>query len=589
MTWKRVLLVIGLVILVGLLGFVASLRIDYARSPATLFHGGPIVTMDQTQPTAEAVLVRDGRIVAVGSDAAVSAQADSATEVVDLQGQTLMPGFIDPHSHIDLSAFLESMVDLSGFTYQTNKEVWAALRRAVAETPPGTWIAARGLDPILTPNLKTPSLKKLDRIAPDNPVVILSQTLHNYWANSKAFAAAGITDETADPSTSSYYVRTKDGKLAGQIVEQAAFEAVKQAYLDAIPSKQVLADFATTMRDYAANGNTTVVSAGWSNDEKILMLLNQHLASDTPTLAGQALARFGVFPGREPLPRHFVYLRPEMTDLLPDSPQNGDDSFKVLGVKLWYDGSPYSGSAYLERPYKQSKITIDDMHLHAGHTGEPLISESDFTAAVEKYNGMGWQVLVHAQGDAAIDQVARGFEVAGKTMDLRPYRDRIEHGLMMSRPQVKRMWALGVSTSFHINHIYYYGDALRDDILGRKRAESLLPVRTALSVAPISLHADQPMFESKPFYLMYTAITRNTQTGSQLGKDEAIPVQAALEAMTTGAAWQIHMEDRLGSITPGKYADLIILDRNPLETPMPQFRNIQVLRTIVNGNDVAID
>lgn len=589
MTWKKGLLTAGVILLVVAVGLVVWLRVDYPRAPATMYFGGTVLTMDPAQPTAEAVLVQDGTIVAVGSTEQVREQGGAEAQSVDLEGRTMMPGFIDAHSHVDLSVFLHSMVDLSGFTHPKAKQVWATLREAVAAAAPGEWIPARGLDPILTSDLRTPSIAKLDRIAPDNPVLILSQTLHNYWANSAAFAAAGITDETPDPSTSSYYGRTKDGRLGGLVVEQAAFQPLKDALMAATPKEELLGNVAATLRQYAANGNTTVVTAGLSSDDKSLVLLLEHLSAENAPLAGQALSRAGIFPDREPMPRQYLYLRPEMTDLLPDSPDNGDDAFKILGVKLWYDGSPYSGSAYLHRPYMQSKITIEDMHLAPGHTGEPLISEEDFAAAVEKYNSEGWQVIVHAQGDEALDQVAAGFEQAGATMDLRPYRDRIEHGMMQSRPLVERMWKLGVSTSFHINHIYYYGEALRDEIIGRKRAEAMLPVGTSLDIgAPFSLHADQPMFESKPFHLMYTAITRKTEQGSRLGADEAIPVQEALESMTTGAAWQIHMEDHLGSITPGKYADLVVLDSNPLETPMSRFRDIQVLKTIVNGNEVAL-
>lgn len=587
--WKRIALAVAVVIVLGLVVFAVSLRSDYQRQAETIYFNGNVLTMDDSLPRAQAVLVRDGRVISVGDSESILRQQTPDTVLVDLDGKTMMPGFIDAHSHVDISAFLQSMIDLSGFTHKRNSDVWATLKAAVPDYEKGEWIAGRGLDPILTADLRTPTRKKLDRIAPDNPLVILSQTLHNYWANSAALEAAGITDDTPDPSDASYYGRDKAGRLNGEIVEQAAFEPIKQAYLDATPKKDLLASFAETMRQYAANGNTTVVSAGLTSDQKVMFWLEQNLSAEQPILLGQLLNRVGLFPSREPFPRHYIYVRPEMTELLPDNPDNGDDSFRVLGVKLWYDGSPYVGSAYLSEPYKKSELTLEDMDLEPGHTGEPLISVPELTAAIEKYNAAGWQLIVHAQGDQALDDVARAFESAGRQLDLHPYRDRIEHGVLMRPKQLMRMWDLGVSPSFHINHLYYYGEALEDSILGRQRTDMALPVRSAgLAGIPYSLHADQPMFESKPFHLMYTAITRRSAQGSRYGSDESITVPEALRAMTIDAAWQIRAEDKLGSISPGKYADLVVLDRDPLRTPMPQFRDITVLRTIVNGNEVDL-
>lgn len=586
-------LTVALVVVLALLltagvGYAVLMR-DYARAGETLYYNGVVVTMDPDRPQAQAVLVRDGRIAAVGSDEELRSQAGEGAALVDLDGRALVPGFIDAHTHVDISAFLHGMVDLSGFTHESNDEVWTALRSAVAEAEPGVWIAARGLDPILTPDLETPTVAELDAIAPDNPLVIFAQTLHTYWANSLALEAAGVTRATPDPSTASYYERDDDGNLTGRIVEQEAFEPVREALLDATPNDVLLARFADTLRDYAAHGNTTVATAGLSSDQGILVRLMEHLSADRPTLVGQALAAIGMFPDREPLPRHFLYVRPEMPQFIPDSPDNGDDAFGVLGIKLWYDGSPYTGSMYLSQPYEQSPLSIDELHIHTGQTGEALMTEEDFTEAVRDFNSRGWQVLVHAQGDQALSEVADGFVAAAEGQDTAALRNRVEHGLMEDPALLEELGSVDVTTSFHIDHIHYYGEALRDSIIGPERADAVLPAGTATRLGqPFSLHADQPMFDSDPLHLMRTAVTRQTKEGDVLGADQAITVEQALRAVTIDAAWHLGLEDTIGSITPGKYADLVILDANPLDTPVADLPDITVVATIVNGNEVAL-
>jgi predicted amidohydrolase YtcJ len=146
---------------------------------------------------------------------------------------------------------------------------------------------------------------------------------------------------------------------------------------------------------------------------------------------------------------------------------------------------------------------------------------------------------------------------------------------------------LNMTPSFHVNHIYYYGKALNDSIIGRERAGLVLPVKSAAGQGlNFTIHADQPMFASEPFSLVSTAVTRRTREGMTLGAGEAITVLQALKALTTMAAWQIGFEDKLGSIKAGKYADFVVLDRNPLEMPVEKIRDIRVLKTIVNGNSV---
>lgn len=588
MTGRVKVMSITVLIAVATLGCFFLMQ-DFPAGSETVYYNGTVLTMDDSRPQAGAVYVKNGRIAAVGDEDSVMAMKTSSTVLVDLGGKTLMPGFIDPHSHVDMSAYLYDMIDLSGFVHSTNREVWEYLESRVGEYGKGAWILCKGLDPILVPDLEMPDLAYLDRIAPENPLVILTQTLHSYWANTAAFKASGIDSSTPDPSGASYYGRDGQGAFTGLVVEQQAFSPIREAMLKATPAKRMLGNFNDTMKEYARKGNTTVVSAGLASDKKILLRLQEHLSSGKPEFLNQILTLAGVFPKRSALPRHFLYMRHEMKNLMPARLENGDDFFRIIGIKIWYDGSPYTGSMYLEEPYLDSNLSRGELHIKPGHRGESLMDKDRLEDLIDTYSRKKWQISIHAQGDKANADVLDAFEKVGRRVDIVSLRHRIEHGLLVDKNRFAAMKALNISPSFHVNHIYYYGEALRDSILGVERAEAVLPVKAAVDAGlPFTLHADQPMFESDPFSLIQTAVTRRTRLGSVLGEDQAITVGEALKALTITAAWQIGLEEKLGSITEGKYADLVILDGNPLETPPDRLREIKVLKTIVNGTEVDL-
>jgi predicted amidohydrolase YtcJ len=560
---------------------------DFAHEKETIYFNGTILTMEDSQPVVGAVLVRDGIIIAAGGKDEIMKRKAPGTVLADLGGKTMMPGFVDPHTHVDISAFLFDMLDLSGFRHKTNKDVWAYLEESVKKYPKGEWIVCKGLDPILTADIKTPHITYLDKIAPDNPVVITAQTLHSYWVNTKAFQASGITAATPDPSKSSFYEKDRDGKLTGFIAEQEAFSPVRQALLKATSTKKLVGRVDSTLADYAKKGNTTVVSAGLTSEDNTILRLYGHLSGGKPAFLNQLLALVGMFPERSPRPRHFIYIRDTMEQQLPSGQNNGDDFCKIIGVKIWYDGSPYTGSMYLREPYVNSELTSRELHIRPGDSGYALLTKNEIVEKIKKYNKLRWQISVHAQGDRANAETMAAFEEAAKTMDITPYRHRIEHCLLMDKNLLPVFKHLNMTPSFHVNHIYYYGKALNDSIIGRERAGLVLPVKSAAGQGlNFTIHADQPMFASEPFSLVSTAVTRRTREGMTLGAGEAITVLQALKALTTMAAWQIGFEDKLGSIKAGKYADFVVLDRNPLEMPVEKIRDIRVLKTIVNGNSV---
>ncbi|OQY05453.1 MAG: hypothetical protein B6I20_01210 [Bacteroidetes bacterium 4572_117] len=583
---KKKLIILTIITSLLIVGYFYVVR-DYEKAESTVYINGNIITLENQQPTAQAMLVEDGIIEAIGTNEEIAMLKPEQIKTVNLKGSTILPGFIDVHTHVALSTFLAEMVDLSGFKHKTAQEVWNYFEKAVKEAKPGEWIVCKGIDHILVEDLNSPTLAYLDKVAAKNPVVMLSQSLHTYWANSKAFEKVGITAETKNPSKSSYYERDEKGRLTGLIVEQEAFAPfIDQLKKDLITPKSLMNSTTKVLKDYTKNGNTTVVSAGITVKDAKPLRLYEHLSTNNPSFLNKLLAKFGFLPDRIQYPRHFIYIRYDTPFLLPEKKDEANDFYDIIGIKHWYDGSPYAGSMYINEPYIVSDFTQHELHLPEGHRGKSLIKPEDLKSFIKKYNAMGWQIAIHAQGDAAIEEILQAYTEVNKEQSVSGLRHRIEHCLLLPDSSINKMKTLNISPSFHINHLYYYGKALKHSVIGEERAEKILQIGTTKNKQiTYSLHADQPMFESKAFRLIQTAVERQTKEGDTLGYNQRITVLEGIKAMTINAAWQIHKENKIGSLKKGKYADFLVLDKNPLEIPTKDLENIKILKTYINGNE----
>jgi predicted amidohydrolase YtcJ len=527
--------------------------------PQLILHGGSVLTVNPQDDVVEALAVRDGVIQAVGSNAAILALQTARTKVIDLQGSSVLPGFIAAHEHPTLSAVFSGAADLSGFTHTRNAEVWAALKQAVAKAEKGDWVYAGGIDPILTPDLNIPMRQALDQIAPDNPVLLVSQTLHSFWANSRAFAEAGIDKNTPDPGDGAYYQRDSQGELTGFIAESRA----AQPFLKDLKSPwKLFSRYEAVLDNLVANGFTSVASLGFN----------------VPPL----MARFVASENLQPRIRQFFYLVEDELKYLPEHPDNDDPYFRILGVKLWHDGSPYTGSMFTSAPYLASQLS-GSLGISPGSYGEAMFSQAEMQAKIQRYTADGWQVAIHSQGDASARAVTQAIKLAGPLSGPLPVL-RLEHGVELPIDRLPVLAKMGVTVSFHINHILYYGDALEDSIIGARMAQQILPVRSAFEqgMRP-TLHADSPMFPASPFSLMQTAITRATSSGRTLNAAQAIDIHQALRAMTINGAYQLHIEAQAGSLEPGKWADLLIVDKNPYQVAPTDLQHIQVRAVYLAG------
>lgn len=534
------------------------------ETPDIILKGGSVLTMEDAAPVADAVAVKGERILAVGDHDEILALRGPDTEIIDLGEKTLLPGLIEPHTHPDLCGQCYSWVDVSGFTHKSVEGVENALAQAIEDASPGEWIFAFGLDPMLTEGIGVWGRDRLDKMAPENPVAVMIQSMHTLFVNSAALRAAGVDESTPDPPGGGRFGRDSSGRLNGKI-EEASASLLFLRFHD-YSRESVRRGIWEQFGRYARAGLTTVGMPGIFVPPAMLEIFEE-------------------LSKREDLPvRVIAYLRHHQIDHVSWKPGDGDDRFRVQGVKLWYDGSPYSGTMLLDEPYHESRLCCCTLGIPAGTTGHANFDPRELRELILRLHQEGWQVLTHAQGDRGTREILDLYEEALEAHDRDDHRWRLEHCALISERDLERAAKLGVTPSFHINHVYYYGPELRDDILGPERAAKLMPVQTALRAGHrVSLHADSPMYPPEPFRLMRTAATRKTRQGDALAAPEAITTLEALRAITIDAAWQLFCEERVGSIAPGKLADFSIVDRNPLEVEPERLDEIVACETWLGG------
>ena len=244
----------------------------------------------------------------------------------------------------------------------------------------------------------------------------------------------------------------------------------------------------------------------------------------------------------------------------------------------------------MDHDYLNSQLMQEGLSVPKGTRGYAMIPKETLHQLVKKYHDRGMQISIHAQGDRAIREVIDVFEEVIRASPRDDHRHRLEHCALFPADQLERAARLGLTPSWHINHIYYYGEALRDEIIGADRAARMMPVADANRHGLRgSLHNDSPMYPAEPFKLMRTAVTRKTRNNQVIGADQAISAWGALKALTINAAWQLFLEDQLGSLERGKVADLVVLSENPLKTDPDHLDRIRVVETYSDGRRMDLD
>ena len=540
-----------------------------------IFLGGDIITVSDANPTAEALAIKDGKILSVGQCEDVLKWQGNETQIIDLQGKTLMPGLIEPHTHLELSAGIYDWIDISqinnpDYSYES---ILQTLRDAAATKTPGEWITAFGYDPIINRELRALTADILDTVSSVHPIIVMIQSMHTTFVNHKALEVLGITDAIAQPPDGCFE-KDEKGKLTGILRESASQRVV--SYLPLKTQRENTEVVYKQIERFVQAGYTTIWDAGLipaiPKADSIIRELVQAKDSPLRIIASNSEADMikHRFPGR---------LAEE---------RGGNNRFRTTGVKFWYDGSPYTGNIFLQEPYVDSELMQKGLGLPANNCGQRLYAKEKFEQLVQKYHDDGWQIAVHTQGDRAIKEVVDTFEKVLAKSPRKDHRHRLEHCILFSEGDLMRAAKLGLTVSFHINHIYYYGEALRDEILGPERANRAMPMRNAIKAGILtSLHSDSPMYPPQPFKLMRTAVSRQTRKGEVIGPEQGVNIDEAIKAVTVNAAWQLFMEDAIGSLEVGKYADLVILSDNPWKIDPDKLDEIKVIETYSEGRRVG--
>ena len=265
----------------------------------------------------------------------------------------------------------------------------------------------------------------------------------------------------------------------------------------------------------------------------------------------------------------------------------GGDDVRMSGVKVWADGSPFVGTAWLSRPYLTNEMTLKGLSLAPGYAGHMNYEPDQLHEIIEHYVSQGWQVATHVQGDRTMDAVLDVFEAVLKKHSRPASPHRIEHCGTVSDDQLARALELGMVCSFFVPHVYHWGDAIRDALLGPERASNYMPAGSATRLGMrVSYHSDAPMTEPDPLLAIQTAVTRRTASGQVLGEHQRVSLEEGLRAMTIDAAYQIGMDQEVGSLEIGKRADFVLLAQDPRHVAAETLASIEVRGTWIDGRPV---
>lgn len=532
-----------------------------------IFYNGKILTMtgkdcaDDLRNAPEAVLIRDGVIAAVGLMRDIMQMAGDKAQKTDLNGKCLMPSFIDAHSHMLMNGQMSLFADLSDC--QSFEEIIGTLNhyREQNKLSPDDVLIGFGYDHNFLKEEAHPDKRVLDQVSADIPVFILHISGHFACANSAALALARITGVTPDPdggmigrlpggSEPSGYVE----ETAMQPLQLAVMPRVKTDYTQMLQNMQeiYIKNGITTVQDGATTENDlqTLVKLASSGQLKIDVVSYLLMSSGGKDLMEQYGAKYA----------HYY------------------DRLKIGGYKLILDGSPQGRSAWMSKPYIGGTT---------GYCGYPWLTERavhDYlsTAIAEKK-----QLLAHCNGDAAsgqfISAYAKALDENDCKEDLRPV---MIHCQTVRDDQLERMAALSMIASIFVGHVWYWGDVHVKNF-GPERGNRISPVKSALDRGVVvNFHQDTPVTKPDMLHSVWCAVNRISRTGNIIGEEQAIDVYDALRAVTINAAYQYFEEDTKGSLETGKRADLIILDRSPLDVEPMNIRDIKVLETIKDGESI---
>ena len=557
-------------------GVLALFLVGCSDKPAntaadSIYFNGSVITLDANESVVEAIAIMNGKILATGDSGDILQMSDPNTRRVDLRGATIVPGFVDAHSHlsgVSIQAVTSNLLPAPDGPVNNIAALQQTLRDFMAVS---SMVKDHGVvvgfnyDNAQLEEGRHPNRHDLDAVSTDMPIVITHQSGHLGVYNSKALEMFGITAESEDPPGGVIVRETGGTQPNGVLEENAHFAAIYKM----IPPSLVSENLAAAEMKYLSNGFTTIQDG--KTDQATLGLMAKHAAAagfiaDVVAYADvAAMSDYSMLKG-------------------PLHSKGYSNNFRIGGVKLTFDGSPQGKTAWFTKPYLVPPLGQDN-----GYLGYPAFSDEDalkwFSLAYEN----NWQMLTHTNGDAAIDQL---IDIARQAAEDFPKDDRrtvMIHGQFLRADQIVEIRRLGIFPSLYPMHTFYWGDWHRDSVAGAERAENISPTGWMLgNDIKFSIHSDAPVTFPNSMRLLDSAVNRTTRSGKVLGKAQRLRPMDALKAMTIWPAYQHFEESTKGSLEVGKLADFVILDQNPLTIAPTKLHQINILETIKDGVSVYI-
>lgn len=543
---------------------------EHNNKTYTIFHGGTILTVDETFSEVEALVVEDKKIIEIGNFDVINSKYGKSAKHINLKGKTMLPGFIDAHSHALTGAMANNLMDYVGMSrFKTTKEVINHLKHRVLETPEGEWITGRNWDPAVQDGPEELTTSILDEISSKHPIFILNASGHLAYANSKAFETAGIDASVSNPEGAEF-VKDAEGNLTGVMKNMLSFIQVMQAY-PKMQSFEPIPALIELLNQWSAVGVTTsselALGASTNSPEDLNIMLEASNHKDFNV-------RLRAYPS---------YIINEQWSAFGLKNFTGNDLAKVVGFKLVADGSNQGFTGLQRESYCCSAS-------HIGSRGIAYTSLEDLYEFAKQRTEEGFQLAMHGNGDQAIDNILNVVQrLSDEGYDFSELRPRIEHSSILHDEQIQQMKTLGITPSFLIGHVHYWGTFMRDEVFGEKKVQ-LLDRCASIEKEnmPFSLHSDFMVTNTLPLEMVEIAVTRRTwkEPEYQLAPQESISVESAIKAITIHAAWQLMSEKEIGSLEAGKFADLVILKQDPRKVEPTNISEIQVLETWLNGEKV---
>ena len=509
---------------------------------------GNIITINPSKPQAQAVAIKDNRIVKVGTNREIKALIKKGTKVIDLNGKTVVPGLIDTHIH--MAGFGKALTEINLRGVQSIKKMQNKLKERVEKTEEEEWILGRGWDQDRLKDKRYPTRWDLDKVSPNNPVVLTRVCGHICAVNTRALKKAGITEETTPPPGGEIDKDSKTDEPTG-ILRENAMDLVHDVK-PGISEPQLMKACRLACRKAVEAGLTSV---HWIiNSEAEIRTIQKLRAQKKLPLRVYILIPVGFLD-------HLIGLGL--------STGFGGDMVRIGGVKIFADGSLGARTAALHASYSDDPST----------KGMMLYREEKLEELIMKAHRAGLQLAIHAIGDQAVDVVLTALEETLKEIPREDHRHRVEHASVLSETLIRRMKKLGVIAS--VQPHFVVSDFWVADRLGPKRARWTYPFKTLIGEGvPTVGGSDCPVEPIRPLLGIQAAVSRKSFP------EEQISVDKALRMYTIDAAFASFEEDAKGSIEAGKLADLVVLSRDPRRLPLDEIKNIVVEMTFVGGRMV---